>query len=467
MGSHRDNAHFSRAGWKKRVMVPCWIIQILILLSVIGLFSYRLSHTVATWKEEESNGGVPVVEFVWEIANIAFSLISLLVTFISVARFIAEVLTPLPLLFGSILNVVLSSVVLALDIVIYVQRKDKQYSLIGLGLDAGLILFTIIPLIYAVIIYRRLLNYDDYHLPGNHKAFGFSSPEEGIEDRSSLYLNPPTPYDPTNPPPLGVTTTITSTEPQTRGRSVSIGSHRISLSFSRNASVSPHPSPPLDVAQERRTSYDHKRDTQFEDYLARRASQNSLHQRRDSYYEGGSSFQSDVKRALGDEFGFGFGDLPAPADPGKTNARGDVISAGAVAAGHAARPRVSSIGRQVSYEAIVGGGGLGTNGGGGGGGGVGMNGSGPIVTITTPPEEEVLQRGHSLNSVPEAHEEEDHHHHHQAVADGRNARKRAASESQQALLGNGSGGRRSPPRIGRIEGLEDVELENRKRRRDS
>lgn len=45
-------------------MLPCWIIQILILLSVMGLFSYRLSHTVTTWEEEETNGGVPVVEFV-------------------------------------------------------------------------------------------------------------------------------------------------------------------------------------------------------------------------------------------------------------------------------------------------------------------------------------------------------------------------------------------------------------------
>ncbi|KAI0439153.1 hypothetical protein F4803DRAFT_64116 [Xylaria telfairii] len=445
LGSHRDNAHFSRAGWRKRVLLPCWIIQILILLSVMGLFSYRLSHTVTTWEEEESNGGVPVVEFVWEVANIAFSLLSLAVTFIAIARFIAEALTSINVLFGCILNLVLSSVVLALDIVIYVQRRDKRYSIIGLGLDTALIVFTIIPLIYASIIYRRLLNYDDYHLPGNHKAFGFSSPEEGVEDRSSMYLNPPTPYDPTNPN-LGTTTTVTGGEPQTRGRSVSIGSRRISLSFSRNASVSPHPSPPLDEPQERRTSYDHKRDTQFEDYLARRASQKSGLHRRDSYYEAGS-LQNDVKRALGDEFGFG--DLPSPANPGMTNTRGEVVSSGAVAAGHVSRPRVSSIGRQVSYEAVLGG----TNG-------------GPIVTITTPPEE-TLQRGHSLNCVPEAHEEEEPHHH----TSERVTRKRAVSESQQALLGDNDSenwsGRRSPPRIERVEGLEDVELENKKRRRDS
>ncbi|GAW13289.1 hypothetical protein ANO14919_026700 [Xylariales sp. No.14919] len=398
----------------------------------MGLFSYRLSHTVTTWDEEQNKGTVPVVEFVWEVANIGFSLVSLVITFIAVARFIAEALTPLSLLFGSILNGVLSGVVLALDIVIYVQRRDRNYSIIGLALDAALIFFTIIPLIYAIIIYRRLLNYDDYHLPGNHKAFGFTNIEEpAAEDRFSAHLSPPSPYDPI----MGNTTTVTSGEAQQRGRSVSIGSRRISLSFSRDAGASPQPSPPLD---ERRASYDHKRDTQFDAYVARRASQNSgLHGR-----NSGVSLQDDVRRALGDEFGFS--DVPSPAGPGKTTAKGETVNAGTVPVAHAPRPRVSA--RQTSYEALVGG----TN--------------GISVTVTTPPEE-TLQRGHSLNSVPEAHEEEDQH-------GGKYVtRKRAVSESQQALLGDsdseGRSGRASPPRIERVEGLEDIELDVQKRRRDS
>ncbi|KAI0404745.1 hypothetical protein F4802DRAFT_218765 [Xylaria palmicola] len=425
LGSHRDNAHFSRAGWKKRVMLPCWIIQILILLSVMGLFSYRLSHTVTIWKDEESKGDAPVVEFVWEVANIGFSLISLVVTFVAIARFIAEVLTPLPLLFGCILNLVLSAAVLALDIVIYVQRRDRQYSVIGLGLDLALILFTTIPLIYAVIIYRRLLDYDDYHLPGNHKAFGFVANEEGVEDRYSTQLDPPTPYDPTSMT-LGVTTTVTAGEPQTRGRSISVGSRRISLSLSRHPSASPHPSPrPLEAAQERRTSYDHKRDTQFEEYRVRRLSQGSGAHHYDS-----ASLQRDVQRALGKEFGFGGGD------------GAETVSAGAVHAAHApSRPRVSSLGRQTSHEALLGG--------------------GPIVTVTTPPEDPpAVQYGHSLNSVPETHEEEEQNHQRHRPA----MRPRATSESRQALLG-GAGGRASPPRIERVEGLEEIELENRRRRR--
>ncbi|KAI8626207.1 hypothetical protein F5Y19DRAFT_229870 [Xylariaceae sp. FL1651] len=448
LGSHRDNAHFSRARWRKRVILPCWIIQVLILLSVMGLFSWRLSRTVTAWEEEEEKGDVPVVEFVWEVANIAFSLVSLVITLVSIARFIAEVLTPLPLLFGCILNIVLSGAVLALDIVIYIQRADKNYSLIGLGLDAALILFTVIPLIYAIIIYRRLLEYDDYHLPGNHKAFGFASVEEGVEDASSIYLGPPTPYDPTNSS-LGTTAIVTGGEPRSRARSLSTG-RRISLSFSRNASPPPQNTPPIpESAHQRRPSYDHKRDTQFDDYVARRTSMRSSHHDRDSVSDG-ISLQDDVKRALSVEFGFS--DVPSPAESGRTNANGEMISSGAVHTAQASRPRLSSIGRQTSYEGLV-------------GVSAGVGSPGLTVTVSTPPEEG-LQRGHSLVSVPEAREEEEDHSNRKA------ARKRAVSESQQALLGesdrrSSGSGRGSPSRIEQVEGLEDIELENKKRRRDS
>ncbi|KAI1815098.1 hypothetical protein GGS20DRAFT_544914 [Poronia punctata] len=461
-GSHRENADFARARWRKRVILPCWLVQVGILLSLMGLFSYRLSHTVATWKEAEDKGDVPVVEFVWEVANIAFSLTSLVVTLVAIARYIAEVLTPLPMLFGCILNLVLSVVVMALDIVIYIRRADKKYSIIGLILDIALIIFTIIPLIYAIVIYRRLLSYEDYHLPGNHKPYGFVGIEDPIDDASPpIYRNSnntPSIYDPTNYDPmkhgLGTITTVTAVEPaktQTRGRSISIGSRRISLNLSRGPSPSlsgsPEASPslveqttakPLD--RRRRTSYDHKRDTQFEAYLARRTSQ-TYNNNRDSV-----DLYDDVKRALGTEFGFG--DLPTPADRDtKARSRGSSI--------HLA------LTRQTSFEVVVGGG--------GGGGGSGSLGSpGVTVTVTTPPEEHPAQLGHSLNCVPEAHEEE--------AADALVKRNRGFSESRQALLNHGdkkkknnniSGRRRgSPDSFQHVDdGLQDIELENTDTRR--
>jgi len=319
-------------------------------------------------------------------------------------------------------------------------------------------IFTIIPLIYAIIIYRRLLTYDDYHLPGNHKPFGFMGVEEASDDPSPpIYLSAPTAYDPTKHG-LGTITTVTAVEPQPRGRSLSFGSRRISLNLTRGTSPSPQTSPPLpDPVTERRTSYDHKRDTQFEAYLARRTSQTSSYRDRDSL-----SFHDDVKRALGTEFGFS--DLPTPADP-KAFKGDKSVHSGTVQAAHVSLPRVSSIplAHQTSYEVIVGG--TKTTGNGGQ--------ASPSLTImvTTPPEEQV-QLGHSLNCVPEAHEEEDPH------ANRQVQRKRATSESEQALLGesdgrrssvSGGGGRRrgSPRQFERVEGLQDIELDNRKRRRDS
>ncbi|KAI1322330.1 hypothetical protein F5Y16DRAFT_42261 [Xylariaceae sp. FL0255] len=443
-GSHRDNAHFDRARWRKRIILPCWAVQAAILVSLLGIFSYRLSHTVETWEEEDQKGNIPVVEFAWEVTNVAFSLLSLIITLVSIARFIAEVLTPLPLLFGSILNLVLSIVTLALDIVIYTERADSNYSLVGLGLDIGLIrIFTIIPLIYSIIIYRRFLTYDDYHLPGNHKAFGYGA-DDGFDERESMYREAPTPYDPTNAN-LGVMTTITSDNNanRSRARSLSTG-RRISLSLSRNASPQPSPSPSRSPSlNDRRVSYDHKRDTQFEDYVARRTSVRESSHSRDSIGGDSLSLHDDARSAMGAEFGWS--DLPTPTENMHTGQ------------GHMSRSRVSQLGHQQSYEGLIQGGGMGS--------------PDLTITVTTPAEDTPTQYGHSLISVPESHEEEDYR---------PPSRKRSASAAQLAgqhypkqgmgvarsgTVGTRSTHGRTPSNsrpLEKVAGLEDIALEERK-----
>ncbi|KAI5863613.1 hypothetical protein GGS23DRAFT_506793 [Durotheca rogersii] len=428
---HRDNGQFSRAGWRKRLLLPCWIAQILLLLGMMGLFSYRLSHTARTWKEEEDNGHVPLVEFVWESVNVGFSFISLVVTFIAIARFIAEVLTPLPLLFGNILNLVLSSAILALDIVVYVQHADKQYSLIGLVMDCALIFFTLIPLFYSVVIYRRLLSYDDYHIPGNIKPYGFASGDEPEDTtyRSSTF-EPPVPYDPTNP---STTAAATTTTDNTRPRSLSAASRRLSLNLNRNGVPQPSPSPQLrpQLSSERRASYNHERDTQFDEYVRRRS---SLYTR------------EDVEHAMGVEFGW---------QDEERAQRDSVVSAGMVPVAQA-RPRGDSLStRQVSLEASI-----------------SRSGSGSTTTTTTStatvsaPTPSTLEapnamgRAHSLNSVPEAREEED--------GNG-NSSDRKALLSYDVVTVKGRSSRSSSggsvSRIEHIDGLEEIELEGQKRKR--
>lgn len=47
------------------LLVPLWILQLLVFLVVIALFSWRLSDTLRNWEtEEETKGMFPMVEVV-------------------------------------------------------------------------------------------------------------------------------------------------------------------------------------------------------------------------------------------------------------------------------------------------------------------------------------------------------------------------------------------------------------------
>ncbi|RYP05401.1 hypothetical protein DL764_003826 [Monosporascus ibericus] len=409
--SHREQAIFGRARWRKRVLLPCWIAQTLLLLSLMVLFSYRLSRTLSTWKSEEENGQVPMVELIWEGVNIGFSFVNFVLTLVSIAKFVSEVLTPSGMLFNCILSTVLALAILALDILVYVKHNDKQYSLVGLIIDSCLLLFTIIPLIYSVIAYRRVLAYDLYHLPGNVKPFGYDASSADTIYPSMVEATEP--YDPTNP----------KQNVSTRQRSLSaLSANTIRLSFSSKRDSGSHTpqqqqreqEQPARPEMEPRRSYDHKRSTQFDEYVARRVS------------ESGMSLKSSVERALGGEFGW-------DDDPNR-RPRDTIVGSGTVASLQV-RPRENSLGRQSSFEVS-------------------------ISSATTPTRELSVNSGatapHSLVSVPEAHEEEDIHAH---AAQGRSA---GVGEACEALLGSGPVSRnhsRSPPdflRMGHVNRLEDV-----------
>jgi hypothetical protein len=121
--------------------------------------------------------------------------------------------------------------------------------------------FTIVPIIYGVVVYRRIAAFDEYHHPHNAKHFGFGQEYDTSYEpsRMSLNVDPESLYDPTNPS-------------ESRPRRPSLTFKRTASGGSSNGqSVSPHPRPDF----ERRPSYDHKRDTQFDEYIARRASSSS------------------------------------------------------------------------------------------------------------------------------------------------------------------------------------------------
>ncbi|WYZ34287.1 hypothetical protein EsH8_I_000563 [Colletotrichum jinshuiense] len=186
---HRQQAQFDRARWRMALLLPLWILQLLVLLVIIGLFSWRLSDTLKNWETEESTKGMfPMVEVVWESVNIGFSLICLVSTVYEVSRLAAETLTPWTMLFTHILKIVCSLSTLALDIVVFVQRKDSHFSVVGLGLDCFLLVIVAIPGVYSILTYRRLVKYDDYHYPVNHKPYGFNDLEGDNSYNSRLSI---------------------------------------------------------------------------------------------------------------------------------------------------------------------------------------------------------------------------------------------------------------------------------------
>ncbi|KAK8111909.1 uncharacterized protein PG998_008366 [Apiospora kogelbergensis] len=327
IGTHRDQAHFGFAKWRKRVLLPCWFIQIPLQLGLMGVFSYRLSNSVNAHNGQA--GQIPMVEFVWEITNIVFSFASFVINAYQIAKFLAEALTPFGMMFGNILSVTLSTAILALDVVMYLQWTDKHYSIIALGMDCTLLFFTIVTAIYGVIVYRRMLIYDDYHIPHNAKPFGFAAPEETAYDPQRGSLN-------ASPEPVGKIS-------ESRSRGNSFISVRRSVSGEvPQISLSPQPRPD----NERRTSFDHKRDTQYEDYVRKLS---------------GSFQKEDIERALGSNIDW---NERRPSDT--------IVNTGLVPSA-LARPRANSGGRVSSWTLNLG-------------------------PETPDPEQQI---GHSLVSVPE------------------------------------------------------------------
>lgn len=221
-------------------------------------------------------------------------------------------------------------------------------------------LFTIIPIIYAIIIFRRLSEFDQYAHPQNVKHYGFLEKEMKQQDtsyepyRMSMNIDPEAAYDPAPQP-----------------------SRRSSWRLSAQGASSSQSSPKLESRPdaERRPSYDHKRDTQFDEYVARRSRSNSL--------------QEGAEKAMKQEFGF----TPDPRDS---------LNIGMVPA--ALTPaRAEPSARAASWDINLG------------------------ETPGSPGSS--IQRGHSLNSVPEAHEPQDAAH---TTRDGRHS-----DDSRESLLSGG------------------------------
>ncbi len=73
----------------------------------------------------------------WESTNVAFSTFALVLTIIEVSRAATERLTPFVMICTHVLKLTLALAMLGLDVTVYIQRTDHNYSIIGLALDCG------------------------------------------------------------------------------------------------------------------------------------------------------------------------------------------------------------------------------------------------------------------------------------------------------------------------------------------
>ncbi|KAG5982257.1 hypothetical protein E4U55_002148 [Claviceps digitariae] len=249
MVNHRAQAQFERAKWRRTILFPNWTLQLLLTVSMMGLFSWRLGDTLKHYAVRDQNGKAPGIEVAWEVTNVVMSFIAATCTLAEIVKYMGEALTPWTMLFTHVVKLTCASAICILDAVVYARRKEYQ-SLVSLGLDIGLFITSIALAIYAALTYRRLSHLDDYILPMNVKAYGFNDGD----DR--------------NPPYSGRLSVRNSIH-----RMVSMGSRPTSTASVTNEPLGLQT---LQTTQRTLGYYSHERDTQFDEYLARRSSLSSL-----------------------------------------------------------------------------------------------------------------------------------------------------------------------------------------------
>ncbi|KAK0384450.1 hypothetical protein NLU13_8536 [Sarocladium strictum] len=246
MARHRAQAQFERARWRLWVLVPAWLLQLVFTIPMTGLFAWRLGDTLKHYDQRQRQGEQPVIETVWEAANAFLSFMTACCTIFEMVRYWGEVLTPWTMLFTHVMKTLCALAIVALDIVVLTQLNDRHYSLVSLGLGGALLLLVFAMLIWVVTVYRRVAIHGDYvRRTSNVKGFGFNDglePEYARSRASSLI---------------------------DKGRHSFVSSRRVSIEAASTPPVNE-----MGPLQRTASYYNHQRDTQFDEYMARRSSCN-------------------------------------------------------------------------------------------------------------------------------------------------------------------------------------------------
>ncbi|TLS26841.1 hypothetical protein PpBr36_04324 [Pyricularia pennisetigena] len=191
MTVYQDPGHFCHARWQQWVLTPFWILQFTMLLSMSGIFIFRLIETSNQPMVKGKTQDDLILQHVWEATNVAFPLIAAALTGAEVFRFFYQNITPSWMVLSHILKTFFASIVLALDVTVYVKRVKDPYVTPGLAIGCALVLITCVPAVYVTVVYRRLMKHE-YHHPGCQglKKPNLSGRKEG-DKAPSLSLTTP------------------------------------------------------------------------------------------------------------------------------------------------------------------------------------------------------------------------------------------------------------------------------------
>ncbi|KJZ77169.1 hypothetical protein HIM_03490 [Hirsutella minnesotensis 3608] len=242
MANHRAQAQFERARWRLNLLLPLWASQLTVTMITMGLFSWRMGGTVDVYRRGGQAAVLPVFEIAGQAVNIGLSFFASIWTCAEIARFMAESLTPWLMLLSNIIKLACASIILGVDIAVYLVQRDVGYPLVGLSLDAITMMIAIALTAYAAAKYRSLSSSSEYEYSVNAKAYGFNDGLDG-ETPASSRLSVHQPLD----------------------RRASMIPPRLGWAFK-----TAHEPLPVEDPEQPPVSYSHERDTQFDQYIARR-----------------------------------------------------------------------------------------------------------------------------------------------------------------------------------------------------
>ncbi|RCI12085.1 hypothetical protein L249_0084 [Ophiocordyceps polyrhachis-furcata BCC 54312] len=238
-------ARFDRAKWSTDLVLPLWALQLMLAMAMTGMFAWRLADAAKHSHGEEE---LELAERSWQVVNIGLASAMAGCTFFEMAKFVGEALTPWTMVVTHLIKLASAIVIFGLDLAVYIVRRETPYSLVGLGMDSALTICIVALGLYSGLVHRRTWSYDDYSRPFNVKEYGFS---DELQASSSHRFS------------LGASSISYDK------RASTVSSSASSLASSRQLL----PSGPFEIDSEQAVSYSHRRDTQFDDYVARRSSQ--------------------------------------------------------------------------------------------------------------------------------------------------------------------------------------------------